>query len=86
MSESDKIADTRTGKSFISRIFGYLFSSILSGLLNSSKFIPSEEIKKFCEDFYADSSEWLYSCGKRICTRIYLWADGFYKACTQLGI
>ena len=58
----------------------------VSSCIHSSKFVPSEEIKKFCEDFYADYSEWLYNCGKRICTRVYLWADGFYKACNQLDI
>lgn len=25
-------------------------------------------------------------CGKRISTRVYLWAEGFYMACNQLGI
>lgn len=58
----------------------------VSSCIYHLEFIPSEEIKKFCEDLYADYWEWIYDCGKRICTRVYLWADGFYKACNQLGI
>lgn len=58
----------------------------ITGCIYGSEFIPSEEIKNFCEELDQDYWEWLYDCGKCIHTRVYLWADGFYKACKQLGI
>lgn len=66
-------------------VWKYLEDEV-SSCIYHSEFIPSEEIRNFVEDLYADYWEWLYDCGKRICTRVYLWADGFYKACNQLGI
>ena len=50
------------------------------------KFVPSESIQNFCRELNADYWEWLHSCGERIHPRVYLWAEGFYMACEQLGI
>ena len=58
----------------------------VSGCIYGDAFIPSEDIKNFCEEMDIDYWEWLYSCGKRIHPRVYLWAEGFYMACEQLGI
>lgn len=49
-------------------------------------FIPSKELGDVIEEIYPDSWEWLGGCGRRINTRVYLWAEGFYMACNQLGI
>lgn len=57
----------------------------VSSCIYAENFIPTEEIKNFCEEFDSDYWEWLYDCGKRIHPRVYLWADGFYRACNQLG-
>lgn len=57
----------------------------VSSCIYAKNFIPTEEIKNFCEEFDSDYWEWLYDCGKRIHPRVYLWADGFYRACNQLG-
>lgn len=62
------------------------FADDIEGCIRGNKFIPPEELEYFCEEFDADYQEWLYDCGKRINSRVYLWADGFYKACNQLGI
>lgn len=58
----------------------------LSDCIYGSEFVPTEGIKNFCDELDPDYWEWLYNCGKRIHTRVYLWADGFYRACNQLGI
>ena len=54
--------------------------------LYGDEFVPSKNLTEFCIELDADYYEWLYSCGKRINPRVYLWADGFYKACKQLWI
>lgn len=58
----------------------------VSGCVYGDKFIPSDNIRNFCQEVDVDYWEWLHSCGKRIHTRVYLWAEGFYMACEQLGI
>lgn len=58
----------------------------LSDCIYGSEFVPTENIKNFCAELDSDYWEWLYDCGKCIHTRVYLWADGFYRACNQLGI
>ena len=58
----------------------------ISACIYGSDFIPNKEIENFCESLDPDYWEWLHCCGKRIATRVYFWADGFYKACNQLGI
>lgn len=58
----------------------------LSDCIYGSEFVPTENIKNFCAELDADYWEWLYDCGKCIHARVYLWADGFYRACNQLGI
>ena len=50
------------------------------------RFIPSQNLSDVIEEIYYNSWEWLSDCGKRISTRVYLWAEGFYMACNQLGI
>lgn len=49
-------------------------------------FIPSQELRDVIEEIECDSWEWLGDCGKSINVRVYLWAEGFYMACDQLGI
>lgn len=49
-------------------------------------FIPSQELRDVIEEIECDSCEWLGDCGKSINVRVYLWAEGFYMACDQLGI
>lgn len=50
------------------------------------EFIPSRELQDVIEEIYCDSWEWLSYCGRSINPRVYLWAEGFYMACSQLGI
>ena len=51
------------------------------------KFIPSDSLNYIFEEIgCTDTFEWLYGCGRRIKTRVYLWAEGFRMACEQLGI
>ena len=50
------------------------------------KFIPSSCLTEKIEKIDADCWEWLSDCGKRVHMRVYLWAEGFYMACSQLGI
>lgn len=49
-------------------------------------FIPTEALRETIGLVDGDYFEWLYSCGKRIHPRVYLWAVGFQMACDQLGI
>lgn len=58
----------------------------VSDCIYGDKFVPSESIRNFCLELNANYWEWLYSCGERIHPRVYLWAEGFYMACEQLGI
>lgn len=62
------------------------FADDIEGCIRDNKFIPSVVLEEFCSEFDAYYWEWLYDCGKRINLRVYLWVDGFYKACEQLGI
>lgn len=50
------------------------------------KFLPTDELIKIISELDCDYSQWLYSCGKRIHPRVYLWAVGFQMACEQLGL
>lgn len=45
-------------------------------------FIPSDRLN----ELFPESWEWLPHCGQRIKLRCYMWAEGFYMACEQLGI
>lgn len=58
----------------------------VSGSIYGDKFIPSQELRDVIEEFDCDSWEWLSYCGRSINPRVYLWAEGFYMACNQLGI
>lgn len=58
----------------------------VSGNIYGDKFIPSQELQDVIEEIYCDSWEWLSYCGRSINPRVYLWAEGFYMACNQLGI
>ena len=49
-------------------------------------FVPSKDLIDVIEDFDDCYWEWLKDCGRRVHTRVYLWAEGFYMACEQLGI
>lgn len=57
----------------------------LSSCIYGNHFQPSDYVKDFLYKLDPDYWEWLYDCGKRIHPRVYLWADGFYRACNQLG-
>lgn len=70
----------------ISELWNALADEISGCIDNTDGFEPSESTKDFCQALDADYWEWLYSCGKKIHTRIYLWSEGFYMACEQLGI
>lgn len=50
------------------------------------EFIPNSTLTEIIGNIDADYWEWLSDCGKRIHPRVYLWAEGFYMACSQLGI
>lgn len=49
-------------------------------------FMPTEHLVEIFSKIDADYYEWLYSCGRRIAPRVYLWAVGFQMACDQLGL
>lgn len=52
----------------------------------NNEFIPTRELREVLEGIECDSWEWFSSCGRRVSPRVYLWAEGFYMACEQLGI
>lgn len=58
----------------------------VSSSIYGDKFIPSQELRDVIEEFDSDSWEWLSYCGRSVNPRVYLWAEGFYMACEQLGI
>ncbi len=49
-------------------------------------FIPTQYLREVIGEIDCDCFEWLGGCGKSISPRVYLWAEGFYMACNQLGI
>lgn len=51
-----------------------------------SDFRPNQQLKEVIAGVDPDCFEWLSDCGKRVHMRVYLWAEGFYMACGQLGI
>lgn len=53
--------------------------------IHGNQFIPCETLIEKISEFDADCLEWLSSCGREIHPRVYLWAEGFYRACEQLG-
>lgn len=57
-----------------------------SSSIYGDQLISSESLREILEEIDPDFWEWLSDCGKRINPRIYLWAEGFYMACEQLGI
>ena len=54
----------------------------VSSCIYGNKFIPSDRLS----NLFPESWEWLSDCGKRTALRCYMWAEGFYMACEQLGI
>lgn len=53
----------------------------------NDNFILSDKLNHILEEIgCVEAFYWLYGCGKRIHTRVYLWAVGFDMACEQLGI
>lgn len=54
----------------------------VSSCIYGNKFIPSDRLS----NLFPESCEWLSDCGKRTALRCYMWAEGFYMACEQLGI
>lgn len=58
----------------------------VSDSVYGDQFIPSESMRELLEEIDPDFWEWLSDCGKRVHPRVYLWAEGFYMACNQLGI
>lgn len=52
----------------------------------NDRFVPGGELVNTISNIDPDYWEWLSDCGKRIHMRVYLWAEGFYMACSQLGI
>ena len=58
----------------------------VSGSVCRDKFFPSQELRDVIEEIECYSWEWLGDCGKSISPRVYLWVEGFYMACNQLGI
>lgn len=58
----------------------------VSNSIYGDRFIPSQELRDVIEEIGYDSWELLNDCGKHINLRVYLWAEGFYMACEQLGI
>lgn len=56
----------------------------VSTCIYTESFIPAKGTKDFCEELDSDYWEWIYDCGKRIHPRVYLWADGFYRAYKQI--
>lgn len=59
-------------------------SAIYDGGYNKD-FIPSQELTDLVSEIDCDYFEWLYTCGRKIHIRVYLWAVGFNMACEQLG-
>lgn len=66
-------------------VWSYIEDEIYSSV-NGNEFQPTSELINFCKELDTDYYEWLYDCGKSIHPRIYLWAEGLYRACEQLGI
>lgn len=58
----------------------------VSECIDRSGFRPSDELYEVIGEIDCDCWEWLSDCGKSIDIRVYLWADGFRKACEQLRI
>ena len=67
--------------------FWELIEDEVENCIYNGNFIPSGSLTDILEEVgCCDVFEWLYTCGRRIETRVYLWAEGFYMACEQLGI
>lgn len=66
--------------------WGFIEDEVENSIYGSDTFVPSKYLSDVIEEVCPDSWEWLYSCGRRIAIRVYLWAEGFYMACNQLGI
>lgn len=49
------------------------------------KFVPTSSLIDIMSYFDTEYYEWLYTCGRRINFRVYLWVTGFIMACEQLG-
>lgn len=59
-------------------------SEIFESICNKD-FIPSPDLIDLVKKIDCDYYEWLYTCGRKIHIRVYLWAVGFNMACEQLG-
>ena len=46
---------------------------------------PTAKLVELIEDYDRDCWEWLYHCGERIDTRVYLWVYSFDQVLRQLG-
>lgn len=67
--------------------FWKLVEDEVVGCIYNNDFIPSNKLINILEESgCTDIFEWLYTCGRRIETRVYLWAEGFYLACEQLNL
>lgn len=58
----------------------------VSERIDRNGFRPSDELYEVINEIDGGCWEWLSDCGISIDMRVYLWADGFQKACEQLGI
>lgn len=64
-----------------------LIEEEVENCIYNDKFIPSDKLNHILEEIGCEEAfYWIYGCGKRIHTRVYLWAVGFDMACEQLGI
>lgn len=55
-------------------------------LTGDDTFVLSDELEEALSSIYPDYWEWLYSCGRSVHQRVYMWVEGFCEACDQLGI
>lgn len=58
----------------------------ISESVNNNNFTPTPTLITMLGDLGYNPYEWIYDCGRSISPRVYLWAEGFYRACEQLGI
>lgn len=65
--------------------WGFVEGEVSDGVYRDM-FIPTQYLREIIGELDYDCLGWLGDCGKRISPRVYLWAEGFYMACNQLGI
>lgn len=54
--------------------------------IRNNDFIPTDRLYEMATDVYQDAWELFNKCGAQIDGRVYLWAIGFYMACSQLNM